>query len=159
MILDSNRYYSDSGYLELDSGFQSLGFRNSQAGLALVPYGGANLILTMVRHACRSQYNYMFIVRSTLCGIKCVINMQIFHLSAVMKVIGIWRPASLFYIGPGVSCQSVTAPCYCPYHTSRLFCYFFSFLLVSDVLCNIFHVYITLNILINPSYTTELVLQ
>ena len=39
--------------------------------LALVPHGGANLILTMVRRACRTQYNYMFIVRSSRCGIKC----------------------------------------------------------------------------------------
>ena len=28
---------------------------------------------------------------------------------------------------PGVSCQSLTALSYCPYHTSPLFCYFFLF--------------------------------
>ena len=78
--------------------------------------------------------------------------MQIFHLPAVMNFIGIWRPASRFdNLIYRAGCQlSVTSP---------LFCYFFSCLFVSVVLCDIFYIYITLNILIDPSYNTELVLQ
>ena len=132
----------------------------THAWLALVPHGGANLILTMVRRACRTQYiNYMFIVRSSRCGIKCDKHADISLVCYYECYRNMEASLALWYIGPGVSCQSVTAPCYCPYHTFPLFCYFFSCLFVSVVLCDIFYIYITLHILINPPYTTALVLQ
>ena len=110
--------------------------------LALVPHGGANLILTMVRRACRTQYNYMFIVRSSRCGIQCHKHADISLVCCYECYRNMEASLALWYIGPGVSCQSVTVPCYCPYHTSPLFCYFFSFLFVSVVLCDILYIYI-----------------
>ena len=97
----------------------------THAWLALVPHGGANLILTMVHRACRTQYNYMFIVRSSRCGINCHKHGDISLVCCYECYRNMEVSLALWYIGPGVSCQSVTAPCYCPCHTSPLFCYFF----------------------------------
>ena len=113
----------------------------THAWLALVPHGGANLILTMVHRACRTQYNYMFIVRSSRCGINCHKHGDISLVCCYECYRNMEVSLALWYIGPGISCQSVTAPCYCPYHTSPLFCYFFSFLFVSVVLCDILLLY------------------
>ena len=129
----------------------------THAWLALVPHGGANLILTMVCRASRTQYNYMFIVRSSHCGIKCHKHADISLVCCYECYRNMEVSLALWYIGPGVSCQSVTVPCYCPYHTSLP--YFVTFFPVSVVLCDILYIYITLHILINPSYTTALVLQ
>ena len=110
--------------------------------LALVPHGGANLILTMVRRACRTQYNYMFIVRSSRCGIKCHKHADISLVCCYECYRNMEVSLALWYIGPGVSCQSVTAPCYCPYHTSLP--YFVTFFPVCLFLlfCAIFFLYI-----------------
>ena len=100
----------------------------THAWLALVPHGGANLILTMVRRACRTQYNYMFIVRSSRCGIKCHKHADISLVCSYECYRKMEASLALWYLGPGVSCQSVTAPCYCPYHTSlSYFVTFFQF--------------------------------
>ena len=112
----------------------------THAWLALVPHGGANLILAMVRGACRTQYNDMFIVKSSRCGIKCHKHADISLVCCYKCYRNMEASLALWYIGPGVSCQSVTAPCYCPYHTSPLFCYFFSCLFVFVVFCDIFYI-------------------
>ena len=113
----------------------------THAWLALVPHGGANLILTMVRRACRTQYNYMFIVRSSRCGIKCHKHADISLVCCYECYRNMEARLALWYIGPGVSCQSLTAPCYCPYHTSPLFCYFLPVRLF-PLFCAIFFIFI-----------------
>ena len=102
----------------------------THAWLALVPHGGANLILTMVRGACTTQYNYMLIVRSSRCGIKCHKHADISLVCRYKCYRNMEASLALWYIGPGVSCQSVTAPCYCPYHTSLPYFVAFFFLFV-----------------------------
>ena len=77
----------------------------THAWLALVPHGGANLILTMVRRACRTQYNYMFIVRSSRCGIKCHKQADILLVCCYECYRNMEASLALWYIGPGVSCQ------------------------------------------------------
>ena len=117
----------------------------THAWLALVPHSGANLILTMVRRACRTQYNYMFIVRSSRCGIKCHKHADISLVCCYECYRNMEARLALWYIGPGVSCQSQV-----PYFVT-----FFPVCLF-PLFCAIFF---TLDILINPSYTTALVLQ
>ena len=125
---------------------------------AFVPHGGANLILTMVRRACRSQYNYMFIVRSSRCGIKC-------HKHADISLVCFYEcyrnmEASFALLYRAWRQLSVSdCALLLPVPHISLILLLFSCLFVSVVLCDIFYIYITLNILINPSYTTALVSQ
>ena len=127
--------------------------------LALVPHSGANLILTMVHRACRTQYNYMFIVRSSRYGIKCHKQGDISLVCCYKCYRNMEASFALWYIGAGVSCQSVTAPCYCPYHTSLpyLVTFFLFVCFCCFVLYFLYIYYITHTE--NPSYTTALVLQ
>ena len=115
----------------------------THAWLALVPHGGANLILTMVRRACRTQYNYMFIVRSGRCGIKCHKHADISLVCCYECYRNMEASLALWYIGPGVSCQP-QVPYFVTFFPVCLFLLF----------CAIFYIYIyiTLHILINPSY-------
>ena len=121
----------------------------THAWLALVPH----------RRACRTQYNYMFIVRSSRCGIKCHKHADISLVCCYECYRNMEASLALWYIGPGVSCQSVTASCYCPYHTSLP--YFVTFFLFVCFCCFVLYFlyiyYITHTE--NPSYTTALVLQ
>ena len=126
----------------------------THAWLALVPHGGANLILAVLRGACRTQYNYMFIVRSSRGGIKCHKHADI-SLFCYKCYRNMEASLALWYIGPASVVRQWLRPVIARTTHLPYFVTFFPVCLFSLF----FAIFFTLNILINPSYTTALVLQ
>ena len=112
----------------------------THAWLALVPHGGANLILAVVRGACRTQYNYMFIVRSSRCGIKCHKHADISLVCCYKCYRNMEASLALWYIGPASVVRQWLRPVIARTTHLPYFVTFFPVCLFSLFFCDIFYI-------------------